>query len=128
MSTIRLVSDTEIASILGVSKSFVRKDRAGRQILPFYRIGDRCLYNPPEALDALQAVRQGGEASRSAARRVVQSRGQMPARPPMPEITHPPQRRGGRATRQLSDTGEGEGDDDQLVAAQFVTERQAQQV
>jgi hypothetical protein len=73
MSNTRLVPDTVLAPILGVSQSFLQKDRLGKQLIPFYKIGDRCLYSPDEALGALRAVRQGGGIKRSAARRAAQS-------------------------------------------------------
>jgi predicted DNA-binding transcriptional regulator AlpA len=51
---------------------------------------------------------------------------QVPARPPMPEITRPPQRRRGRPARQLSDGGEGEEDGEQQFVAERIAESQAQ--
>ena len=45
--TSKLVLDREVAPHLGVSRSFLQKRaRITRQLIPFYRIGGRVLYDP----------------------------------------------------------------------------------
>ena len=60
-----LVGDTELSQRLGgaLSPSFLRKDRLGKQRIPFYRVGDRCLYDPVEVAAAIRKNRFGGKAT-----------------------------------------------------------------
>lgn len=63
-----LLTDAEIAPMLRVSVSFLRRDRVTRQSIPFVRIGDRCLYDPQAVLENVKAGTVGGRPAR--ARRV----------------------------------------------------------
>ena len=54
------VADTVIAPIVGLSVEFLRKDRLSAQRIPFMRVGDRCLYDPPAVLAAVRALTVGG--------------------------------------------------------------------
>lgn len=67
----RVVCDTKgIAAALDVSESFVRRDRTGKRLLPFFRIGDLIRYDLDRVLAALQASEEGGprKATRKARR------------------------------------------------------------
>lgn len=52
--------DTEIAQRTPLSLSWLRKDRAGRQLIPFHRIGRKCLYDLDEVTQAIEQARVGG--------------------------------------------------------------------
>lgn len=67
--TPEFVSDVELATLLPLSVSFIRKDRRTRRILPFSRVGDRVLYSPERVREALLALEEGGESARPARRR-----------------------------------------------------------
>jgi hypothetical protein len=58
------ITDTELAPMLGVSVSFLQRDRREAKRIPFIRLGDRCLYDPGEALAAVKALTVGGARSR----------------------------------------------------------------
>lgn len=58
------ITDRELAPMLGVSVAFLQKDRRGAQRIPFVRLGDRCLYDPAEALAAVRALAVGGPRGR----------------------------------------------------------------
>jgi len=58
------ITDREMAPMLGVSVGFLQKDRRGAKIIPFIKIGDRCLYDPAEAVAALKSRTVGGNESR----------------------------------------------------------------
>jgi hypothetical protein len=60
----RLVKDKAMASLIGVSVSWLQKDRVGAQIIPFVRLGDLCLYDPAAAFDAIKARQVGGAAGK----------------------------------------------------------------
>jgi len=73
-STPRFVTDKELAPILRVSVGFLQKDRIGAQRIPFVRLGDRCLYDPEDAMAAVKAMTVGGprkRAGRIAAKEVL---------------------------------------------------------
>ena len=59
-----LVTDAELAPMLRVSVSFLRRDRVTRQCIPFVRIGDRCLYDPQAVLETVKAGTVGGRQAR----------------------------------------------------------------
>jgi hypothetical protein len=63
-STPQLVTDRVLAPVLGVSVGFLQKDRREAQIIPFIRLGDRCLYDMNEALAAVKARTVGGQRGR----------------------------------------------------------------
>lgn len=56
----RFVRDTEMAPMIGVSVAFLQKDRRTAQRIPFVRLGDRCLYDPPVVFEALKGYAVGG--------------------------------------------------------------------
>jgi hypothetical protein len=60
---VQLLRDYEIAKALDnkISVSFLRKDRATRQLFPYHRVGRSCLYQLDEVLAALEAMRVGGK-------------------------------------------------------------------
>lgn len=58
------ISDAELAPLLGVSVSFLQRDRREAQRIPFIRLGDRCLYDPEAALAAVKALTVGGTRGR----------------------------------------------------------------
>lgn len=55
------VDEHAIAKALHVSVGWVRKDRYGRRILPFYRLGGHIRYNPDHCVAAIAAVEEGGD-------------------------------------------------------------------
>jgi hypothetical protein len=64
----QLLRDYEVEKELDgkISVSFLRKDRAGRQLFPFHRIGRSCLYDLNEVFAAIDAARVGGKAKAQA--------------------------------------------------------------
>lgn len=57
-STPRYVPDHVMAPMIGVSVSFLQKDRTTAKKIPCIRIGDKVVYHPPTVFAALEA-RQG---------------------------------------------------------------------
>jgi len=57
------VDDSTAAPALGVSVSWLRKDRLGRRLIPFVRIGGSVRYHLPTVRDALLANAEGGPAT-----------------------------------------------------------------
>jgi hypothetical protein len=64
-----LVDEHTAAGMLGVSVSFLRKDRGGRRLIPFHRLGARVLYSPDRIKDALRELEEGGGRPSSKPRR-----------------------------------------------------------
>lgn len=62
--TVRFITDRQLAPMLGVSVAFLQKDRREAQRIPFVRLGDRCLYDPSDALAAVKALTVGGPRGR----------------------------------------------------------------
>lgn len=62
------ITDTQLAPMLGVSVSFLRRDRIEGRRIPFIKLGDRCLYDLQDVLAAMRALKVGGHA-RSGQRR-----------------------------------------------------------
>ena len=54
------VDETEAAKAIGLSIHFLRRDRRTKRLIPFYRIGDRVLYNLDRVREALAACEEGG--------------------------------------------------------------------
>jgi hypothetical protein len=54
------VDEAEAAKSIGLSVHFLRKDRRTKKLIPFYRIGDRVLYNLDRVREALGALEEGG--------------------------------------------------------------------
>jgi prophage regulatory protein len=64
-----LVTERELATSLGISVSWLQKDRAKRQLIPFVKIGDRVRYDLEEARQALKASSFGGKRTVDASER-----------------------------------------------------------
>lgn len=62
------ITDRHLAPMLGVSVAFLQKDRREAQRIPFVRLGDRCLYDPAEAIAAVRALTVGGQRGRRGSR------------------------------------------------------------
>jgi len=58
------ITDKELAGLLGVSAGFLQKDRRTAKRIPFVQLGDRCLYDPDEALAAVKLLTVGGPRGR----------------------------------------------------------------
>ncbi len=54
------VDESAAAQAIGLSVHFLRKDRRTKRIIPFYRIGDRVLYNLDRVRAALAVFEEGG--------------------------------------------------------------------
>ena len=54
-------SEHEIAASIGVSVHWVRKDRLSARRLPFYRLGDRVVYDLDRVREALSTLEVGGQ-------------------------------------------------------------------
>lgn len=54
------LNEFEAADMIGMSVSFLRKDRLGAKLLPYFRIGNAVRYSPDTLRQALAALRQGG--------------------------------------------------------------------
>jgi hypothetical protein len=54
------VDETIAAKALGVSVRWLQKDRIGRRIVPFYKMGGAVRYNLDRVREALSAVERGG--------------------------------------------------------------------
>jgi hypothetical protein len=63
------VGEAEAAKAIGISVFFLRKDRRNKRLIPFIRLGDRCLYDLNRVRAALLQLEEGGCAVRSAKRR-----------------------------------------------------------
>lgn len=56
----RLVTDTVVAPMIGVSVGFLQRDRREAKRIPFIKLGDRVLYDPDEVMAAIKAMTIGG--------------------------------------------------------------------
>jgi hypothetical protein len=77
----KLLLDCQLEAALdgNVSASFLRKDRTGRQRVPFYRAPNgRCLYDPDEVMELILATRFGGKPSAPRARQAYAGRALAP--------------------------------------------------
>jgi hypothetical protein len=54
------VDEKTAAAALGISVSWLQKDRMGRRIVPFYKMGATVRYNLDRVREALSAVERGG--------------------------------------------------------------------
>lgn len=63
------VSEFDIAKCIGMSVEFLRKDRSGKRLIPFYRIGASIRYNPDRVVQALATLEEGGHAPRAKAKK-----------------------------------------------------------
>ena len=55
-----VVDDRTCAAALGMSIHWVRKDRVGKQLLPFFRLGTCVRYNLDRCREAWNALEIGG--------------------------------------------------------------------
>jgi hypothetical protein len=55
-----IVDDKKIAEVIGMSVPWVRKDRATKRIIPFFRLGDCVRYDVQTVLKAFHARMEGG--------------------------------------------------------------------
>ena len=67
------VSETELAAALGISVPFLRKDRRTKRLIPFYKLGDRVLYNLERVREALDSLEEGGIHKKPRSRRSTSS-------------------------------------------------------
>lgn len=54
------LNEQELASALGMSVSFLQKDRCTRRLIPYYRIGDSIRYDVGRVREALMKLEEGG--------------------------------------------------------------------
>lgn len=54
------VGEFDLAAAIGMSVDFLRKDRCGKRIIPFFRIGKAIRYNPQRVNEALASLEEGG--------------------------------------------------------------------
>jgi len=54
------VDEIELARLIGMSVSFLQKDRGAKRLLPFYRIGDAIRYDLARVRLALATMEEGG--------------------------------------------------------------------
>lgn len=52
--------ERQCAEAINMSVAWLRKDRRGRRLIPFYRLGGRILYSPARVQAALDALEEGG--------------------------------------------------------------------
>lgn len=55
-------TDIEIARAIGASITWVRHDRRGARLIPYYRVGGLIRYNRDRVLAALSTMEEGGAA------------------------------------------------------------------
>lgn len=60
------ISEKQIADLTGLSIPWFRKDRRGKRLIPYYRVGGRILYSPERVQAALVALEEGGSLPRAA--------------------------------------------------------------
>jgi hypothetical protein len=63
------VDEGDAAKAIGISVFFLRKDRRNKRLIPFYRLGDRVLYDLDRVRKALLTLEEGGGAIRNTNRR-----------------------------------------------------------
>ncbi len=54
------VSEFDCAKATGMSVSFLRKDRIGKQLIPYIKVGKRVLYDLAQVRCALRNMQTGG--------------------------------------------------------------------
>jgi hypothetical protein len=67
------VTEFDIAKSIGMSVEFLRKDRSGKRLIPFYRIGKSIRYSPHRVIQALATLEEGGHTPRPKAKKSVNS-------------------------------------------------------
>ena len=63
-----VIDERELAVALGMSVSFLRKDRRGRRLIPFFKIGDAIRYDRTRVREALIGLELGGNHGRTRTR------------------------------------------------------------
>jgi hypothetical protein len=58
------VDEHAAAAALGVSVFWLQKDRCGKRIIPFYKLGGSVRYNLTRVQEALKAVEFGGQSAK----------------------------------------------------------------
>jgi hypothetical protein len=59
------VNEQKCAEAIGISVARLRKDRRGKRLIPFYRLGGRILYSPDRVQAALTGLEEGGTRPKS---------------------------------------------------------------
>jgi hypothetical protein len=54
------LTDKQISELMGMSLSWVRKDRITKRLIPFYRLGDAIRYDPETVRGAMLRNMEGG--------------------------------------------------------------------
>ena len=62
------LTEQELASAIGMSVSFLQKDRNARRMIPYYRIGDSIRYDIGRVREALIKLEEGGPSTHSRTR------------------------------------------------------------
>ena len=60
-----VIDERELAVALGMSVHFLRKDRCGPRLIPFYRIGGSIRYDMTRVREALIGLELGGNHGRT---------------------------------------------------------------
>ena len=60
-----VIGERELAVALGMSVSFLRKDRRERRLIPFFKIGDAIRYDRTRVREALIGLELGGNQGRT---------------------------------------------------------------
>lgn len=55
-----IVDDKQIAVVIGMSTAWVRKDRATKRLIPFFRVGDCVRYDVDTVRKAFMSRMEGG--------------------------------------------------------------------
>ncbi len=58
------ITEHQVAASIGMSVHWVRKDRRGKRLLPFYKLGDSVRYDPERVRQALRGIEEGGTGAR----------------------------------------------------------------
>lgn len=59
------ISEQQCAEAIGMSVAWLRKDRRGKRLIPYYRLGGRILYSPDRIQAALNALEERGSLPKS---------------------------------------------------------------
>lgn len=54
------ITEYQLAQCIGMSVHWLRKDRRGKRLLPFYKLGDAVRYDLERVRQALRATEEGG--------------------------------------------------------------------
>ena len=58
------ITEYQVAACIGMSVHWVRKDRRGKRLLPFYKLGDAVRYDLERVRQALRGMEDGGISAR----------------------------------------------------------------